>query len=279
MWAPPANFMDSSDAMHIDNKFSLATSAYVKKLCQPFLNEYQLTSFNYARIYPDKSILALHSDPLFSRLYLELNCPPIPPIPSHYWQYQRFYFLAKTCNEARYQNLLTISGLHTNSDNPLFLIKQNTSYTEVAVFASALGNNTIINRYFNDLGDLNNFVQYFSEKTEPLFAKAHNQRLILPAHLTPDIPAFSLPRYFDSPYDIFYRNLLQRQIYPLKLLKKLSEREIQCLYYLSRGYRYKAIAKQLALSARTIETHINNAKNKLNTAPTTQLIINLEKCL
>lgn len=44
---------------------------------------------------------------------------------------------------------------------------------------------------------------------------------------------------------------------------KLSGRERECIYYLTRGMTYKEIAKVLKISSRTVEIHIEHIKNKL----------------
>lgn len=43
----------------------------------------------------------------------------------------------------------------------------------------------------------------------------------------------------------------------------LTEREMQCLYYLFLGYTSKETAKALKISFRTVETYLNNAKVKI----------------
>ncbi len=44
--------------------------------------------------------------------------------------------------------------------------------------------------------------------------------------------------------------------------RNLSEREMECLFYLLRGMSARAIAECLQLSKRTVETYIENIKNK-----------------
>jgi DNA-binding CsgD family transcriptional regulator len=44
----------------------------------------------------------------------------------------------------------------------------------------------------------------------------------------------------------------------------ISQRELQCLYYLIRGFALKQIAHVLKISPRTVEHHINKSKIKLN---------------
>jgi DNA-binding CsgD family transcriptional regulator len=54
--------------------------------------------------------------------------------------------------------------------------------------------------------------------------------------------------------------------------ENLSERESECLFYLIRNRGLKTIGKLLNISPRTVETHINNIKKKVNCYTTSQLI-------
>ena len=53
----------------------------------------------------------------------------------------------------------------------------------------------------------------------------------------------------------------------------LSRREEECLYYLLRNHTAKEIAKALGLSHRTVESYLNNLKDKFNCVNKTTLII------
>jgi DNA-binding CsgD family transcriptional regulator len=55
-------------------------------------------------------------------------------------------------------------------------------------------------------------------------------------------------------------------------LALLSNRERECVYFLSIGYTDKKIAKQLNISPRTVETHISAAKSRLSVATRAELI-------
>ncbi len=48
-----------------------------------------------------------------------------------------------------------------------------------------------------------------------------------------------------------------------KYEKQLTQRELECIFYVLRGRTYKRIAKILNISPRTVEEYINNIKSKL----------------
>jgi len=55
--------------------------------------------------------------------------------------------------------------------------------------------------------------------------------------------------------------------------KQLTDREQSCIALLAKGLSDKKIAKILSISARTVETHINKAKFKLNVNSRAELIV------
>ena len=69
----------------------------------------------------------------------------------------------------------------------------------------------------------------------------------------------------------------EKKFFDLKKIKitnelSLSNKEIECCYYLSKGLSIKGIANKMGLSPRTIETHVNHIKLKSN-CYTTDLLI------
>jgi DNA-binding NarL/FixJ family response regulator len=55
-------------------------------------------------------------------------------------------------------------------------------------------------------------------------------------------------------------------------LSALSDREIQILRFIGRGYTTANIATELKISAKTVGTHRENLKNKLNAANSASLV-------
>ncbi|WP_058493097.1 PAS and helix-turn-helix domain-containing protein [Legionella worsleiensis] len=52
----------------------------------------------------------------------------------------------------------------------------------------------------------------------------------------------------------------------------LSERETECFFYLLRGHSAKSVSTKLNLSVRTVESYLENIKNKLNCTTKSELI-------
>lgn len=80
----------------------------------------------------------------------------------------------------------------------------------------------------------------------------------------------------------FYSNKKKMISYHLQMTKnsifdQLSNREQECLFYLIRGKSIKMIASLLNLSIRTIETHINHIREKLN-CKSKQILIEFALC-
>lgn len=68
----------------------------------------------------------------------------------------------------------------------------------------------------------------------------------------------------DNNQYIFYENSIPAE--------NLTKKELTCLFYLLRGVNTKDVAKLLLISARTVETHIENIKFKLNCSTKSDLI-------
>jgi DNA-binding CsgD family transcriptional regulator len=59
---------------------------------------------------------------------------------------------------------------------------------------------------------------------------------------------------------------------PSPLLEPLSERELEILALVARGYSNKEVATELVVSVATVKTHLNNSYRKLGASSRTQAI-------
>lgn len=187
----------------MSTEFSISTVSEVKNKCKLFMRDLHLTAFNYGRIYKDNSILAVHTDKRFAQAYLELNCPPIAPIPDTYWKYKSFYYLPRFGADDRY-NLILKNDIALNAVNSLYLIAKKQNYIEVAAISSGVGDHDAVARYLNHMNEIQFLIESFREENDYLFKKAESYRLYLPPHLQPKIPTTLEIDANKSIYDSFY---------------------------------------------------------------------------
>lgn len=212
---------------------------------------------------------------MFAKLYLDLDCSPMAPIPDKYWHYQSFFYLTNFCADEKFKELQIANANAGQCESILYIINQLGDYKEVMAIAGFVGDKDIVNRYLNHMKDLQIYTDYFRNKINPLFKEADNRRLYLPPHLRPYIPENVNIDLSNLKYEEFYRHLAMKRIFKMSCLKLLSKREIQCLYLLKKGYRYKEMGNLLSISSRTVETHLVNARDKLGL----NSLLNLKKII
>ena len=124
------------------------------------------------------------------------------------------------------------------------------------------------------------FTYYFHEKADPLIRKCHDSRIVLPdLQLNP--ANFLEITALNSQYLQAKENFLRKINIPLAGLnlaqpsEALTEREKECLSLMLTEQTAKRIAEKLNLSVRTVETHINNIREKFQCANKTELIIKI----
>jgi DNA-binding CsgD family transcriptional regulator len=151
-----------------------------------------------------------------------------------------------------------------NIDHGIFMVNRESDYCEFYGFAAQKGNYQVLNAYINNLELLKKFTLFFKEQAKRIINKAEVNKLILP--FCSD--ALNLTENSEK---IIFQSLSTEQINTLHL----SARQMDCAILLLKGKQYKEIARTLNISPRTVETHINYLKNKLNCSNKTQLLMQL----
>jgi DNA-binding CsgD family transcriptional regulator len=141
-------------------------------------------------------------------------------------------------------------GLRFNIDNVIeFVYNDGKGNVEAFGFGTEIGKPNMVNYYFNNLEFLQQFINEYKNNAKDLIIKVSKEPIAVPGHnriLTN--PIITSPK------------------------RDLTRREIDILKGLYLGLTAKEIAISLNLSHRTVESYIENIKNKTGLSRKTALI-------
>ncbi|MBI2784783.1 MAG: LuxR family transcriptional regulator [Legionella longbeachae] len=229
------------------NHISLTSCETVSEIMLPILKGHGITVFNYYRVYLNGEMLRFSTDRSWTEHYFKKNYLKNVRPPEAYLSKDVNYFvwLIEDCPE-----MLLDAAINFNTSNGISIAQKGDNYVDFFCFATTRNNRKIINTfYLNNLDVLLNYCDYFKEHAKQLIHLGEKQKIILPE--------------FE---------------YSAKKIE-FTNRQLDCAFLLLKGLQYKEIAKKLLLSSRTVETHINGLKNKLNCKNKAELIISLSEII
>lgn len=154
-----------------------------------------------------------------------------------------------------------------NIDHGMYMIEPHADYCDFFGFATNKGNSSIINTYLTKLDYLQTFANYFKERASKIIQKVADKKIILP--FNQNIIDFTDTQQTDN--DIVANGHEYNAIF--------SARQFEVAKIFMQGKSIKDVARELKLSPRTIETHINLLKSKLKCRRSSELIIKLTQII
>ena len=262
-----------------ENHYVFSTLPEVIEICR-FLLPYGITNFFYMRVFDDHKLFALINNPDYLKYFVKKEYKLTPPIPPFCLR-EKFFYLGLPQDSSPFNQVYYEARNLFNIDHIIYLIERYDDYYDTYSFASTPNNPQIINFYLNNMELLEKFKFFFKEKAAKLIERSYENRVIIPPEKRPsfgglnnpvnkndmDYPQGLLPQMSIRHYNIDYHN------------KKISltQREIESIQCLCHGYSIKEAARHLAISPRTVESYLNNVKDKLNLQKKSELIDIIEK--
>lgn len=245
--------------------YFLTCTKKVRKICDYLFSQLHFSFFDYARFYKPGNFYGLTVNDNSFKIFFELEYEPLQFCRNNYFENDRFYYFfssAATLNpDKNYLNVLQQIYQITQSDHGLIILKKQADYVDIFFFSSPLPYHFAINNYLNELPLLIQFITYFQQESQELIYHAKDNEILLPAHM--------LPKVWTSPRK---SSTQETELFPIKKRLTLTKRESECANYFCKGYTTKEIAILLNISPRTIETHLDNIKIKLNIKKKSDLI-------
>jgi len=248
----------------IDKYFNINITKDILSICELFFKSYKINGFLHARVFDEGSTYILASDREYMLHHFQNEYPMvIAKVPQQLSTKKKFYYLLTSDQEKLYLQAHYDFRNLFNHDHLFYMFERYSGYFEMCIFAAAPENYGVINYYLNNMDIFEKFKFYFKDKAYQHIEYLNKNRLFVPEYLRPNFKGLS-----DN-------NIIMKQSCPEEMTPKrymlsgkyegiyFTEREMETLKYLAKGYSAKEIAKKIAVSPRTAECFLSNIKEKI----------------
>ena len=263
-------------AVDILKHYQSILTSDISSICQP-LTEFGITFFHYVRKFKDNSRINLSNQPKWIEHLYNKKFYLTGSLQGKNELYESSYFLWTTLKE---QIIYTDAREAFGIDYGITLIKTLPDSVEFVHFGADRHHPQVINFYLSNIDFLNRFTLYFKDRAKHLINRA------LLNKIRPD--GLNLKPSADD-LEIINHGLIklapqkQQQFLHATKIKhyrlrsfygtvNITENEIICLLGLLEGETASEIAARLGRSKRTIETHLDHLKQKLDCNSKSELI-------
>jgi DNA-binding CsgD family transcriptional regulator len=277
------------------NHAAFSLQCHINELCQHLFKESMINYFNFERFYYTGKYFTIGNYPieqhqvLYDYYFRQHNYPRLKEFQDFK---HRYALLSCAIDGDEYAQKIKKNialAFETKVSHRFIICEHNTieKYYELFSFGVKLKSSQAMLQLTGQVDLMEKFVVYFKIKAKPLIKSLEKNSFYLPKFLDEVIVSDFVRGPYFSPPELEKNVIITRQgdqnIYQRKKILlsesgehvKLTSREAECLQHLSKGSSLKEIAKQLHISPRTVETHLNHIKNKANYRSIIQLISNL----
>lgn len=258
--------------MDLKQHFSLTSSQLVAEICNAPLVNLGVTYFNYLKIYKDGSRDLLTNNPQWiEHFYKNALYKSSGALDIEYFLPKGYFLWSELNNE---DPVYAQGRENFNIDNGLSIVMKQKDATILYIFASTRENHKINNFYSRNIDLFKRFILYFNDKGSDLIKASEKNRIILPDNqIVPSAKARSPIFSEKKRIDFFKKTEIERFFISEKDDSVyLTRREAECVAYMLYGSTAKQTAKSLNISYRTVESYINQAKEKLELSSKEELI-------
>lgn len=237
----------------------------IKKTTQPLLDHFGIGYFTYHRIDNEGRYTVLVDRPEWAEHYVGEKIYLNDPYLRHPSVYQSGISMVESHGSKDYVEQVVRAGKKVlNIDSGAMFIHKEETYVEFFGFFCNSQLSNVKSLYLNHPQLLNSFSAHFKKEMAPILAKMEGEGagpllelkgadFLCKEPIHPPIPS--------STRLAFYKDLGVKEI---EGVEKLSRQELFCLKCLFEGKTAKESALALRLSTRTVESYLENIKNKLS---------------
>ncbi len=238
------------------------TAVGIVKSLLAVLDEIQITNFTFERLYRDQSHIKLTSCGEWLKYYYSKKLYNYSIFEKTPYLFTDGYMFWKWLR----RDPIYSEAAQFDIAHGITIIQSDNSYCEFYHFGTNCNNPLPESRLLANLQYLYQFIAFFKEKAHKIIVEAEEKRFILPLQQVEESLIHNDVQMVNTLDKSLGINLFQniKRLYVGDRGRYLTGKEIRILAYLKKGKKVPDIAEHLAISVRTVETHINNIKDKLN---------------
>jgi DNA-binding CsgD family transcriptional regulator len=238
----------------------------VSQLCVPIQKHFNVTYFNYVRLNKDNSRHLLTDRPEWIDLfYREKFYNARTTLDIEALKYQQYFSWEKLKDEFTFQE-----AIKHNISNGVTLLEQTPDHLDLYWFGTD-NNNHDPHLLENNIDALQRFTLYFKDKGAKLLRTVHQKPIVFNDYEneTADIEFKTLDQFINT---LVKSDKLRFTYEDAGEIRFLSKQETICASYLILQFSMREIAIYMQISARTVETYLNNIKIKLGCLSKSNLV-------
>ena len=243
----------------------------ISEICKPLFDFLKIGYFHFRRTFQDGSYFVLSTDSNWSLYFIKKKVPVKTPVIQKFLD-SKSYFCLWQGNIP--DETLSVARNFYGIKSAIAMVERNKTYFDSYSFGSKKNKEHTYDVYINNIDSFLKFISYFQEKAIFLIAKA-NKQLIVPADSLKDINLRKIMNLNEcDEKEKFIEAITVNKTF-LKTSSGcifVTKREAECLHHLSHGRNRKEIGNLIGLSPRTVDTHLEKAKNKLGCLTSSALI-------
>ncbi|WP_175772861.1 response regulator transcription factor [Paraburkholderia phenazinium] len=244
---------------------SIDASSSVRDIATNFLKRSGLNAFSFSRIFKDGTRAELWTDgSALSHTFLNKQYIVGAYTPILYGDNERYAILENKLNsfpkdiKERYAAQVADQRELFNYSTPFKIIKKQIDYCDYYIFYGPKENKTLVAFYLNNLNVLENFALFFEREAKILIEAAVANPIIVAAPLKSSPSA----------------SVIGTKIQVLNGVG-ITRRQIEIARGIASGSTSREIGEMLCISQRTVESHVENMRSRLNCGSRAELLVRL----
>ena len=264
-------------------QFNDHVAPVVAKICEPLFNNFGLTVFVYSHFLSDGTYLDICTHTQWQTHYLQKFASKsfvkdyIKRISETDTKYILWDNRPDIPREENFSQFI-LDSCSLDIWHGFSIYKKHDNSLEAWHFATTKENYEVINFYLNRLDLLYHFILYFKDQAGKIIDIVDSQKRIYLEDKSSLDSAKEDGQGIAKIQNFIDQTVIKR--FPLTTERGvvfISKREAECVRHLSSSKTVKEIAKAMDLSPRTVESYLNNIKNKLNCSSKLEIINLFEK--